>query len=444
MSFSPTDSLLYKGLFRDDLVAQLFSDDAFITRLVDVEIALAKVQAELSIIPKDAAESIIQKAASFPINWEQLQEDTEKAGVPIIGLLAQVRKHLGAAVGSYIHWGATTQDIMDTALVLQIRDAIGHLESQLLKVIKSLSKVADTHRHTIMAGRTHSQQALPITFGFKVAGWLAPLLRHFERLEELKARVLVVQLGGAVGTLASLGSGGLRVQQAFAAELGLNIPIMPWHTQRDSLVELANWLSLVSGSLAKIAQDIILMAQTEVAELRESNDPDRGGSSTMPQKSNPIQSEGIIAAARANASLLGTMHQALIQEHERATHGWQLEWLTLPQMLGLTAVCLKKSLWLSENMVVDTAQMQANIDISQGLMIAEAISFELTKYMPRNEAKILVKAGVEITLKEGGHLADIVAKMSGGKLEPAKFKELNYLGETQTFIGQVLEEVKKL
>ena len=200
-----------------------------------------------------------------------------------------------------------------------------------------------------MAGRTHSQQALPITFGFKVAGWLAPLLRHRERLAELRPRVLVVQFGGAVGTLAALGASGPQVQEALASELGLNLPPIPWHTQRDTMAELAGWLSMLNGSLAKMAQDVILLAQSEVSELSESGDSTRGGSSTMPQKNNPITSELIITAARTNASLLASMHQAQVQEHERGTHGWQMEWLVLPQMFTLTAAALNKTLLLSQN-----------------------------------------------------------------------------------------------
>ena len=194
-----------------------------------------------------------------------------------------------------------------------------------------------------MAGRTHSQQALPITFGFKVAGWLAPLIRHRERLAELRPRVLVVQFGGAVGTLATLGRSGTQVQEALAAELGLNLLPIPWHTQRDTMAELAGWLSIFNGSLAKMAQDVILLAQSEVSELSESGNSTRGGSSTMPQKSNPIISELIITAARTNASLLASMHQAQVQEHERGTHGWQMEWLVLPQMFTLTAAALNRA-----------------------------------------------------------------------------------------------------
>jgi 3-carboxy-cis,cis-muconate cycloisomerase len=291
-----------------------------------------------------------------------------------------------------------------------------------------------------MAGRTHSQQALPIPFGLKVAGWLAPLLRHRQRLIELKPRVLVVQLGGAAGTLASLGKSGLKVQAELASELNLGVLLMPWHTQRDNLAEMAGWLSLVSGSLAKMAQDVILMAQTEVGEVRESADRSRGGSSTMPQKSNPIVSELIIAAARTNASLLAAMHQALVQEHERATHGWQVEWLNLPPMFALTSAALNKAVFLSEHLVVDEARMRQNVSAANGLMLAEAITFALTPFMSRAEARQLVAESSQVTLEQGRHLIDVVRGKTDAPVDwQALRDETAYLGSSDAFIDRVLE-----
>ena len=236
---------------------------------------------------------------------------------------------------------------MDTACVLQLRPAIQVCRKRIGEIAGHLTALAEKHRSTVLAGRTHSQQALPITFGLKAAGWLAPLLRHAERLAEIEPRLLVAQFGGAAGTLAALGGNGLAVMQALANELDLGAPAMPWHTQRDGFVEFGGWLSMVSGSLAKMAQDVILMAQTEVGEVGESAEEGRGGSSTMPQKSNPITSELIVAAARMNASLLSALHNAQIQEHERGTHGWQVEWLALPQMVTLTGGALKHAVYLA-------------------------------------------------------------------------------------------------
>ncbi len=237
-------------------------------------------------------------------------------------------------------------------------------------------------------------------------------------------RVLILQFGGAVGTLASLADKGIALQEKLAMNLGLGLglALMPWHTQRDSFAELANWLSLVTSSLAKMAQDIILLTQSEVGELQESNDPSRGGSSTLPQKSNPVQSELIITAARQNAQLLASMHNAMIQEHERGTHGWQLEWLALPQMFHLSASALKKALWLSQNMIVNTDAMLANVKASKGIMLAEYYSFELAKYMPRVEAKALVKQALMKQRSSARHLADELADLTSNSMDWSRKK----------------------
>jgi 3-carboxy-cis,cis-muconate cycloisomerase len=445
MTFSPSDSKIYAPLFSEPQIARIFSDEQFVRYLLDVEAALASGQGQLGVIPAEAAAAIVAGAAALSVDFALLQTGTEKAGLPIIELIRQLREVVGEEAASYVHWGATTQDIMDTALVLQIRAALAVLEQSLFMVSKNLAGLAEQHRHTLMAGRTHSQQALPLPFGLKVAGWLAPLLRHRQRLTELKARLLVVQFGGAAGTLASLGEAGTAVQEALAQELKLAVSLLPWHTQRDNLAELAGWLSLVSGSLAKMAQDIILLAQSEVGEVRESADLGRGGSSTMPQKSNPIVSELIIAAARTNASLLSAMHQALVQEHERATHGWQVEWLTLPQMFGLTAAALSKDQFLSENLAVDEARMRENVAASNGLMLAEAVSFALAEYMSRAEAKKIVSEAVPIVLKEKRHLVDVIREKTEAPLDWAALRdETAYFGDSDIFITRVLAEFEKV
>jgi 3-carboxy-cis,cis-muconate cycloisomerase len=318
------------------------------------------------------------------------------------------------------------------------------MEPVLQTLIETLAQLAQRHRHTLMAGRTHSQQALPIPFGLKVAGWLAPLLRHKERLAQLKPRLFVVQFGGAAGTLAALGDAGIRVQEALAAELGLRAPPMPWHTQRDNLAELAGWLSMLSGSLAKMAQDVILLAQSEVGEVREADDDARGGSSTMPQKRNPVISEQIVAAARSNSALLASMHQALVQEHERATHGWQMEWLALPQMFMLSAAALNKSLFLGRNLVVDEQRMQQNVAASQGLMLAEALLFALSPPMPRDEAKKLVRDCALQAQEEGRHLVDVVHERVHVDADwTALRNEAGYLGVADAFIERVVTQARK-
>jgi 3-carboxy-cis,cis-muconate cycloisomerase len=266
----------------------------------------------------------------------------------------------------------------------------------------------------------------------------------------MSPRVFAVQLGGAAGTLAALGDKGLAVMEALASELKLAVPAIPWHTQRDGLAEFASWLSLVTGSLAKMGQDIILMAQTEVGEVAEGAEHGRGGSSTMPQKSNPIASELIIAAARANASLLSAMHNALIQEHERATHGWQVEWLTLPQMVLLTSGALKHALFLAKNLHVNEARMRENLRRAHDLVLAEAAVFALSKEMPRSKAHELVQKACGIAVSEGKSLIEVVRSLSGdtvpqGAIDWSALAEpANYLGETQRMIDHVLKNASKL
>jgi len=434
------DSLLVTPLFRDEQVAHQFADAQLIAYMLEIEVALATVQSRLGVIPAQAAEAIAKGAAALQVDVNPLREGMEKSSIPTVALIQQLRQLVGDDYGAYAHWGATSQDIMDTALVMQLRACITYLEGLMQQVIGQLAELADQHRDTLMPGRTHSQQALPITFGFKLAGWIVPLLRHVERLNELKSRLLVVQFGGAVGTLASLGHDGLAVQSGLAEELGLNVPMMAWHTQRDNLVEFAGWLSLVTGSLAKMAQDIILMAQSEVSELRESDDPSRGGSSTMPQKSNPIISEIIVAAARTNASLLGNMHQAMIQEHERATGAWQMEWLTLPQMLHLTAVSLNQADFLSKNLVVDAEQMQGNVKASNGLMMAEALNLALAPVMGRGKAKDVIKAATADAIAQNRHLVDIVQNRVEANINWDSLKdERSYLGASKTLVDRVIQ-----
>lgn len=447
MPFTPADSQIFAPLFSEAELAAIFSDEQFIRSLLEVEGALARIEGRLGIIPLEAGEAVAEAAASptaaKQIDIERLRLGVEQDGFPIIELVRQLRGLAGKEYGDYVHYGTTTQDIMDTALVLRIRMALDVIERQLQRLIKNLSALADQHRHTLMAGRTHSQQALPISFGFKVAGWLAPLLRDRSRLNELKPRLLVVQLGGAAGTLASFGDRGVDVQAALAAELGLGVLSTPWHTQRDNLAELAGWLSIVSGSLAKMAQDIILLAQSEVGEVRESGDPSRGGSSAMPQKSNPITSELVLAVARANTGHLSAMHQALINEHERGTHGWQLEWLTLPQMFAGTAAALKHSLWLSENLQVDKSRMEENIRASNGLMLAAALAEALAPTMGRAEAKQFVREAARVATDEKRNLFDVAQEKTNAPLDWESLRnEANYLGSTDRFIDRVLQEAR--
>ena len=446
---TPLDSAIFKPLFTDDEITTLLTDHAFVRALLEVEIALARAEARAGVIPAKAAEQIA-KATAERVDIEALTRGTVRSGFPIIALVQELRKQVGVDAAPFIHWGATTQDIVDTACVLQLRAVVKVLRARLGEIARHLAVLAERHRHTVLAGRTHGQQALPITFGLKVVSWVAPLVRHIERLGEIAPRLLIVQFGGAAGTLAALEDKGLSVAKELAGELELDMPAMSWHAQRDNFVEFAGWLSLATGTLAKMAQDIILLAQTEVGEAGESAEAGRGGSSTMPQKANPIASEMIVAAARTNAALLSAMHQAQIQEHERATHGWQVEWLTLPQMIVLTGGALKHARYLAQNLQVDEAAMRANITRANDVILAEAAVFALTSALPRPKAEELVKRACAVAVAENKPLIEAVRGLAQGDIADGTvdWQKLaqpeNYLGQADQMIDAVLASVKRI
>ena len=441
MTISPSDSSIFGSSFGHPAVAAAFSDEQSVESMLRVEAALARVLGGHGLIPEPAAAQIAQAASQVKVDLDRLQAETERAGFPVAELVRQLRTQAGEEAGEFVHWGATTQDILDTARVLQIRDSLQPVELALETLIARLAKLAERHRSQLMVGRTHTQQALPITFGYKVATWLAPLLRHRRRLAELKPRLLVLQFGGAVGTLAAYGEHGPVLYEAMAKELGLGLAVAPWHSQRDGYAEFAGWLSLLTGSLAKLAQDVLLMSQTEIGEVREAADRSRGGSSAMPQKANPVASEQMLAAARANAALLSSMHHAMVQEHERGTHGQQLEWLSLPQMLTLAASALNKAVFVAENLEVDGRRMLANLQDSQGTILAERFRNALAAEMGRQEAEALVKEACQIALTEHRALGAVLRERTAVSLDWENLSDPNqYLGSVHWFVDRILQQ----
>ncbi len=439
MSVSLFDSAVYGPLFSDRFIVDLFSDRRRIETMVAIEVKLAQVQADLGIIPRQAAAAIAQGAGELRPDMESLGAGTRHTGVPVVELVSQIRRAVGSEYCDYVHYGATSQDIVDTAHVIQIREALDYQVNQLNALIQELAAVARKYRHTLMVARTRSQQALPTTFGLKAAGWLSPLIRHRERVSELRPRLLILQFGGAVGTLAALHDRGIKTLEALAARLNLYAPVMPWHTQRDGFAEFANWLTLLTGSLGKIGQDMILLAQSEVGEVTESADQGAGASSTMPNKSNPITSEMLVAAARMNATLLANMHHAQIAEHERATHGWQLEWNTLPQMICNTSAALGHAGTLVSDMIVDENQMHTNLDASNGLVLAELAVFKLSEIAGRERARQLVEKACTETRRSGRHLMDALGDVDDSGIEWSLCKDpADYLGHADEFIDRVL------
>jgi 3-carboxy-cis,cis-muconate cycloisomerase len=446
MPVNPADSPILGTLYGSDAMRAVFDETAYFQRMLDVEAALARVQGRLGIIPADAAKAIEAAANVENLDVENLAASARNVGYPVVGLVAGLSKAAGEA-GAWTHWGATTQDIMDTATVLQVRDGLDLIETELLDILTALTGQADKHRATVMAGRTHLQQALPITFGLKCAVWAMPFLSHLERLKQLRARVEQVEFAGAAGTLASLGDQGVPVMEALAAELRLHAPLAPWHVCRDALAETVSFLGLVSGTLAKIATDIILLAQTEVGEVAEPYVAGRGASSTMPQKRNPIASEYILAASRMVQGLVPVMLGAMAQDHERATGPWQAEALVLPQAFVLTHGALLHTKAIAQGMVVDAARMRANLDITHGLIVSEAVMMGLAPVIGRGEAHHVVKHACDIALTEKVSLADALERdpVVAARLDRAAIERLidpaNYLGSTQGFIDRVLGAV---
>jgi 3-carboxy-cis,cis-muconate cycloisomerase len=408
------DSILFRDAFGTARMREIFSDRQLINRYIEVEVALARAEARCGVIPADAAEVIARESQLDRIDFDHMREETDIVGYPILPLVHQLVAMCGDA-GRYLHWGATTQDIMDTANVLQVRAALDVVDADIRELRQILAKLAVKHRDTPMAGRTHLQQALPVTFGYKVAIWLAMFDRHQERLAELRKRVLVVEFAGAAGTLASLGTAtgnkGFEVQQALAEELGLGVPTTTWHVARDGLAESVNLLALITASLGKIATDIMIMASTEFAEVYEPFVKGRGASSTMPQKRNPISSELMLAAAKAVRQHAGLMVDAMIQDFERATGPWHAEWIALPESFILTAGALHQAKFALGGLIVDEARMRHNLGISKGLIVAEAVMMGLAPAMGRQQAHDIVYDACRTVNTQGGNLAEALAAL---------------------------------
>ncbi len=438
------DSSIFRDAFGSEGMRAVFSDEALVARYVEVEVALAKVQGALGLIPADAAAAIAKGADASKIDLGKLKTETDLVGYPIVGVVHQMQKQCGDA-GRYLHWGATTQDIMDMATVLQVRAALDLVEADLRQIAIDLAKLADTHRGTVMAGRTHLQHALPTTFGLKAAVWLSMIDRHRQRLEQLRPRVLMGQFGGAAGTLASLKDKGLAVHDGLMTELKLETPCVPWHVARDGLAEAVAFLGLVTGTLGKIALDVMLLMQTEVGEAFEPFMPGRGSSSTMPQKRNPISAELIVAAARSVRQDVGLMLDSLAgADHERATGPWHLEWIALPRAFIATGGALHQAKFLAGGLIVDGARMRRNLDMTGGLIVAEAVMMALAEKIGRGPAHDCVYSACRKALEGGTMLLDELRREPKvtAVLDDAALQKLvdpaQYLGTADAMIDRVL------
>jgi 3-carboxy-cis,cis-muconate cycloisomerase len=435
------DSRFLGSLFSTLEMKNVFSDSSTLARYTETEVALALAEGKLGLIPADAAKTIAERAPNIALDMDRLERETHNVGYPILPLVHQLAEGLGGA-GKFLHWGATTQDIMDTALVLQIRAGLDLVEADLRGVAAQLRRLSAEYRDTPMAGRTHLQHALPVTFGLKTAIWLGMVERNLERLQQLRPRVLVGQFAGAGGTLASLGNRGLDVQVAMMAELKLGVPETTWHTARDGLAETAQWLGLVTTSLAKMALDVSLMMANEFGEVFEPFVQGRGASSTMPQKRNPISCEVMIGAAKTVRHLAGLALDGAVQDFERATGPWQAEWVALPEAFLHTAGAVSQALFMLTGLEVDTQRMRQNLDSTGGLIVAEAVMMGLAPALGRNEAHDVVYAACRIALEQKRTLADVL-KANDDVTRLVSLTQIDAMCEPTNYLGCAAQMVDK-
>src|SRR5574337_1258193 len=413
MSSTAFDSFLYREMFSTAAMREVFSDTAFVAAMTDTETALARAQAKVGVIPHEAAENITARVRPDDLDHERLRVETENIGYPVLPLVTQLAEQCGDA-GGYLHWGATTQDIMDTA--------------------------------TVTAGRTHLQHALPVTFGFRAAVWVSALDRHAERLAAARQRDLMVQFGGAAGPLASLGTGpdGLSVRAALATELGLRDPEITWHVARDGLNEIIAMLAAIGASLGKIGSDVMMMCSSEFGELAEPFVPGRGASSTMPQKRNPISSELMVAAAKLLRDRASSMLDAMMADFERATGPWHLEWVTVPEAFHLVASSLHQAQFMLDGLQVNTDHMRNSTNLTGGLIVAEAVMMALAPSFGRQDAHEIVYDACRHAIEHRSDLAtelrrhpDLLTKLGADRIgelcDPA-----GYLGSARAMTYHVV------
>jgi 3-carboxy-cis,cis-muconate cycloisomerase len=447
MSFSPVsstviDSILFRDAFGTPAMREVFSDRRLIARYIEVEVALARAEARCGVIPAEAAEAIARESRLERIDFDHMRHETDIVGYPILPLVHQLVAMCGDA-GRYVHWGATTQDIMDTATVLQVRDALALVDEDLAALDGILDQLAQRYRDTPMAGRTHLQHALPITFGYKAAVWLLMLRRHRERLAQLRPRVLVGQFGGAAGTLASLGGDGLAVHAALMRELNLGATPVTWHVARDGLAEAVQFLALVAGTLGKIALDIMLMMTNELGEAFEPFVKGRGASSTMPQKRNPISCELMWSASKTVRQHAGLALDAMLQDFERATGPWHVEWTAVPEAFVLTAGALRQARFMLGGLEVDTERMARNLDLSGGLIVAEAVMMGLAPHIGRQTAHDVVYDACRAAATTRRRLAQVLQEdpRVSQRLDAAAIERLcdpaNYLGAAPEMVDRM-------
>ncbi|KAJ9502258.1 hypothetical protein LTR99_001106 [Exophiala xenobiotica] len=452
---SVQDSLIFGNILSTRESAAVWSDKTRTQCYLAFEGALAKAQARLGVIPQRAADEIIKFCLDIRnIDFDELRQQTELIGYPVLGVVKQLVAHVNAiepGLGEWAHWGATTQDVTDTATVIQLWDTLSLMEKTLEAIIDSLRVLAERHKSTPMAARSNLQQAVPMSFGFKMARLLATYLRHRERLKDVETRLTVLEFSGAAGTLATLPPTqdhpllGLECQRELAKDLNLKVPEIAWHTERDRIAEFGSLCAMLTSTCAKFALDVKLMMQTEVGEVSEPYVPHRGSSSTMPQKRNPISCAYITAMAATVRQLSTSLFEAMIEDHERSTGPWEIEWIVLPQISTLTHATLKHTADLIAGLEVHEDAMERNLDISRGGIVSEAVMMGLGKTLGRQYAHDAVYDLCRRSQQENRQLLDLLCEneeinKNMSREELAKLCDpRNYLGYSEAMVERILK-----
>ncbi|WP_226488371.1 3-carboxy-cis,cis-muconate cycloisomerase [Pseudomonas sp. B20] len=436
---------LFDAYFMQPEMREIFSDEGRVQGMLDFEAALARAQARIGLIPPEVVADIELSCDARLFDFDALAIAIGSAGNSAIPLVKALGKQIAARSAEaerYVHMGATSQDVMDSGLVLQLRRAIVLLERDLTRLADAMAEQAQRHAGTPLAGRTWLQQATPVTLGMKIAGWLGAVTRHRQRLNEIKPRLLCLQFGGASGSLAALGDQAFSVAEALAGELQLALPEQPWHTQRDRLVEFAGLLGLIAGSLGKLGRDVSLLMQTEVGEVFEPSAPGKGGSSTMPHKRNPVGAAVMISTATRAPGLVATMLAAMPQEHERSLGLWHAEWETLPELCCLVSGSLQQALQVIPGLQVDAERMAINLQSTKGLVLAEAVSIALAQRIGRDAAHHLVEQCCRRAVEQGAHLRRVLGETPKVS-EQFSSDELDRLLDPAHYLGQARHWVER-
>ncbi|AKF45609.1 3-carboxy-cis,cis-muconate cycloisomerase [Pseudomonas fragariae (ex Marin et al. 2024)] len=436
---------LFDAYFMQPEMREIFSDEGRVQGMLDFEAALARAQARVGLIPPEVVADIELSCDARLFDFDALAIAIGSAGNSAIPLVKALGKQIAARSAEaerYVHMGATSQDVMDSGLILQLRRAIVLLEHDLTRLADAMAEQAQHHAGTPLAGRTWLQQATPVTLGMKIAGWLGAVTRHRQRLNEIKPRLLCLQFGGASGSLAALGDQAFSVAEALAGELQLELPEQPWHTQRDRLVEFASLLGLIAGSLGKLGRDVSLLMQTEVGEVFEPSAPGKGGSSTMPHKRNPVGAAVMISTATRAPGLVATMLAAMPQEHERSLGLWHAEWETLPELCCLVSGSLQQALQVIPGLQVDAERMAVNLQSTKGLILAEAVSIALAQRIGRDAAHHLVEQCCRRAVEQGAHLRQVLGETPQVS-EQFSSDELDRLLDPAHYLGQARHWVER-